>query len=164
MARLTSAAAKQAFGSWVGKDAEYTVFATVTLRDPESRGARGTHTAPGWALAVKASKALVRTTNSSAWVLVFEQQVDRGVPHVHALIACPWATGAQRVDGTFADEGVRARIIDAQEALYLAHGITRLKAYDPQRGAAYYIGKYLTKAASYLTIGKREPGADAVFW
>lgn len=164
-ARLVSAAAKQAFGEWVSKVGDWKIFATVTLRDPESSGKRGTHSKPGWAAAMKASHQLIRLTEATQWCLVFEQHKERGVPHIHALLDSSWAIGEiDRLNSRFTDSATAARVIDCQEVLYGYTGISRLKAYEAYRGADHYIGKYLRKEDSYLTMGTRSPGDKPAFW
>jgi len=66
------------------------------------------------------------------WVRCFEMQKERGVAHIHALVA-----GVQGV-----------RRMDMVDWCYRQYGIARILPYNPKLGAGYYLCKYLTKELS----------------
>jgi hypothetical protein len=123
----------QAFGRWLDDIADWEWYATLTFRDPENPRYPG-WTKIGWKFAHNALRsfnhALVMELPgiNAIWVSVMEVQ-RRGVPHWHMLIA---NVSSQRrmfwVDWWFEH-----------------YGIARILPYDPELGARYYLGKYLTK-------------------
>jgi hypothetical protein len=72
------------------------------------------------------------------WVRVLEDQKERGVPHVHALI-------------TSSPEGAPGPL-EMKEWAFRKYGIARILEYDPTLGAAGYLGKYLLKEKNTLDI------------
>ena len=160
-----------AFAEWLTDMAEWAWFVTLTFRDITSRSATlkpqrarllsgiplkgpqnirpgislgestGTNrTKPGigyankaWAEFLEVSKGYVHKDRRK-WVRVFENQKGPGVPHVHVLITA-------QADGLMDPPGP----IDMKEWAFKRYGIARVLAYDPNLGAAGYIGKYLLK-------------------
>ena len=160
-----------AFGEWLTDMAEWAWFVTLTFRDITStsatlkpqrprllsgiplKGPRNIHrgislgestgtnwTKPGigyakkaWAEFREVSKGYVHKDRRK-WVRVLENQKGRGVPHVHALIT-PQAEGLLNPPGP----------VEMKEWAFKRYGIARVLPYDPNLGAAGYIGKYLLK-------------------
>ncbi len=129
---------KDEFGDWIEGMAEWRWFVTRTLRDGLTTVG---FTKPGFGVARAALRDLVVHTQASSFVSVFEMQHERGVPHLHALLA-----------------GCRAVVGGAeQERDYLLWGMSRYKVYSNGGGASRYLGKYLTKDISELYIGHSGP-------
>lgn len=160
-----------AFAEWLTGLAVWAWFVTLTFRDPSSTfatlrpqeprtlngiplkspkptrppprmgDATGTNwTKPGvghankaWRDFLEASKVFVQKDRRQ-WVRVLEYQKSRGVPHVHALITGP-------VDGLLTAPGP----LEMKEWAFKRYGIARILPYDPNLGAAGYLGKYLLK-------------------
>jgi len=124
-------AVKQAWGDWLTTLANWEWFVTMTLRDPPGPG---TWTRPGWATAKRAWREFTGLCRPAVgrlrWVRCFEIQRDRGVPHVHALMA--------NMDGL-------VRRMDMVDWAWERWGIARVLEYDCRLGAGYYLSKYLTK-------------------
>ena len=68
------------------------------------------------------------------WVRVMEYHKSRGVPHIHALIT--ETAGSPR----------RMEMVDWAWKHY---GMARVLEYDPELGAAHYLGKYLLKDEAF---------------
>lgn len=66
---------------------------------------------------------------SIQWVRCLELQRDRGVPHIHGLVA--------QLDDT--------RFSGASSYLWTRFGLNRILEYNPKLGAAYYLTKYVVK-------------------
>jgi len=111
--------------------AEWQWFVTMTFRDV--RPTQGNWTRPGWAYASRAWSeftGFVRpAVGALVWVRAFELQVDRGVPHIHALVG--------------GLDSVRWR--PAADWLWKRYGFNRILEYDPELGASHYISKYVAK-------------------
>ncbi len=93
-----------------------------------------THTFPDLIHPEQAGKLwgrFVRELPPTRWARALEYQ-KRGVIHYHALV---WFGGA--------GESRRLTFMDRWQAL--SGGFARIVAYDPARGATYYLGKYLAK-------------------
>lgn len=120
-----------AWGKWLGGLAEWQWFVTMTFRDP--RPSSGHWTRPGWAYANRAWQDFCSFTRPAVgalvWVRAFEMQMDRGVPHIHALVG-----GLDSV-----------RWLDASAYLWKRYGFNRILEYDPKLGACHYICKYVVK-------------------
>jgi hypothetical protein len=86
-----------------------------------------------WCEFLEVSKGYVHKDRRK-WVRVLEIQKGRGVPHVHALIT-------KQAEGLMAPPGP----VEMKEWAFKRYGIARVLAYDPNLGAAGYIGKYLLK-------------------
>ena len=159
-----------AFGEWISGMAEWRWFVTMTFRDPartldtkapqlqtmigpgsdiplkrmknSNPGPRmadvsGTSwTKPGIRYANRAWWDFLTASNRNSpiddrkWVRVMEYHKFRGVPHIHALIT--ETSGSPR----------RMEMVDWAWKHY---GMARVLEYDPELGAAHYLGKYLLK-------------------
>ena len=159
-----------AWGEWISAMADWDWFVTITLRDPvrtqDTKAAQhqqmigpgskiplkgprnsrpgprmedvsGTdYTKPGRRHANRAWWSFLVASNRNSpiddrkWVRVMEYHKFRGVPHIHALIT-ETAGSPRRMD--MVDWG------------WKHYGITRVLQYDPELGAAHYLGKYLLK-------------------
>ncbi len=127
----------EAFGDWIEGLGEWQWFVTRTLGRPVDMG----FTKPGKRTALLCLHELLERTESDRFVAVFEMQEERGVPHVHALLA-----GCRSVDGGL-----------EQERDFHKWGIARWKKYTKNAGAPAYLGKYLGKDIIELFIGDRRP-------
>jgi hypothetical protein len=111
--------------------ADWQWFVTMTLRDPAGHG---TWTKPGWASAKRAWVEFVNRARPAlgdlTWVRMFEMTRDRGVPHIHALVANTDAT---------------VRRMDMVDWAWRWWGITRVLEYNHELGARFYLCKYITK-------------------
>ncbi|MBA7712924.1 hypothetical protein ES703_121918 [subsurface metagenome] len=136
----------QAFGRWIDGMAPWEWYATLTFRDPKDPRFP-TWTKVGWKSAHNAlnsfNNALVQDLDyvNPLWVSVMELQ-DRGVPHWHALVA------------NVADQR-RMKWVDWWFEHY---GIARILPYQAERGARYYLGKYLSKEQADIRFS---PALDA---
>jgi len=129
---------KDEFGAWIEDMAEWRWFVTRTLRDGNTSSG---FTKPGFGVARACLRDLVIKTEARSFVCVFEMQRERGVPHLHALLA-----GTRAING-----GVE------QERDYASWGMARYRIYSEGGGASRYLGKYLTKDISELYIGHGGP-------
>ena len=133
-------AVNEAMGEWLGTMAVWDWYCTFTFRDPCS--ARY----PNWTqIGVKAANNALNKWNAHIvnlldwettggnpeWVACMEPQ-DRGVPHWHIL----------------AGNVGHLRRLDEVDWWYEHYGIARVFKYDPELGARYYVGKYVTKRLS----------------
>jgi len=140
---------RQVWGDWISGLAEWEWFVTMTFRDPERNG---TWTKPGWGHAKRAWREFQKTIQpllgDLTWVRCFEMQKERGVPHIHALVA-----GIQGV-----------RRMDMVDWCYRQYGIARILPYNPKLGAGYYLCKYLTKEMSDVEFSADlgPPGASTL--
>ena len=114
-------------------------FVTMTLRDP---CIGGTWTKPGWASAKRAwveFQNLARPAlGALTWARMFEVTRDRGVPHIHALVA--------NTDPT-------VRRMDLVDWAWKRWGIARVLEYNPNLGARFYLCKYVTKDVADIEFG-----------
>jgi hypothetical protein len=76
-------------------------------------------------------RVFLRQLPPTRWARALEYQ-KRGVLHYHALV---WFGGGQELR--------RLSFMDRWYAL--AGGFARIVAYDPARGAGFYLGKYVSK-------------------
>lgn len=127
----TSIELKQEWGDFLAGLANWDWFVTLTLRNPDNPQFP-LWTKPGWGTAKKAWRDFTSRARPALgrlqWVMMFELQKWRGVPHIHALVA-----------------GSDCRRMEMVDWAWNRWGITRVLAYDPQRGARFYLCKYLTK-------------------
>lgn len=131
---------KQAWGTWLSDLSEWDWFVTLTFRDPEGQGE---WTKPGWATAKKAWREFTEAAQPALgeleWVRMFEMQKWRGVPHIHALVGkC--------------DETVRR--MELVDWAYERFGITRVEKYDSNKGASFYLCKYVTKSLADIDFSE----------
>jgi len=112
--------------------ADWEWFVTMTLRDPPPSGR--TWTKPGWA---SAKRAWVEFENRArpalgelTTVRMFELTRDRGVPHIHALVA---------------DTDPSVRRMEMVDWAWDRWGIARVLKYQRKKGAAFYLSKYISK-------------------
>jgi hypothetical protein len=100
----------------------------------------GTWTRPGWAHAKNAHARFIGQLhaglNTLSYVRVFEMQRDRGVPHIHGLLA-----GLDSV-----------RFATVASWYWKQYGYIRILEYDPTLGAAHYLTKYVLKEFGDLEI------------
>ncbi len=140
-----------AFGDWVESLAEWRWFVTRSLGDEQCaeywnrrrwNGKSGNmgFSKSGLATARACLFDLLERTSCKRYVAVFEMQ-ERGIPHVHALLA-----DVRAIDGGL-----------EQERDYRKWGLARWKKYTKGAGAPAYLGKYLGKEIVELYIGDRRP-------
>lgn len=115
----------ESLGKWINAYGPFSHFVTRTLGDDTDIG----FTKPGIATARKCLVDLLRVSDATTLVGVLEWQVERRVPHVHALV-----NTAHDVDERWMNEWD-----------YIRWGISRWLVYDANRGAAGYLGKYICK-------------------
>ena len=122
---------KQAWGEWLSGLADWELFCMLTFRDPEGQG---TWTKPGFATAKRAWGKFIAAAQPAlgelSYVSMFEMQHWRGVPHIHALVG--------NVDKALR----RMDLVDFGNKNF---GYTRVYEYEAEKGAAYYLCKYVTK-------------------
>jgi hypothetical protein len=120
-----------AYGDWFSTLGKWDWFVTLTFRDPNPSA--GNWTRPGWSLAKRAWVEFAEFVRPSVgalqWVRCFEIQRERGVPHIHGLVG--------GLDDT--------RYSEVSAFLWRKYGFNRILDYDPAKGAAYYINKYVAK-------------------
>ena len=147
------AAIKQAWGDFIGTLADWKWFVTLTLKPmlqvyttvKERSGilyegrerrvlASPGYDKPGWARAKVCWDDFVsRTTpalDDQVWVRMFEVDRFRGVPHIHGLVA--------NVDPS-------VRRMDLVDWAWSKYGMARVVPYEAERGARFYLCKYVTK-------------------
>ena len=135
-------AINQAWGDMldgIGRDlGGWNWYTTLTFRDPDElqRQRSPSWTKPGWGYAHKGLREFNKSLmgerfgrSQPFWVACMEYQKNRGVPHWHMLM------------GGMGDE----RRMNWVDWWYERYGIARIMEYDPNLGARYYLGKYLTK-------------------
>jgi hypothetical protein len=122
---------KVAWGNFIEGLADWKLFGTMTFADPEGVP---TYTHPGWGAAKRAFRVLKEQAQpvlgELAYVRMFEIKRNREVPHIHFLM------------GGTDDELRRMDLVDFG---YRNWGITRVEKYEPAKGAAFYLCKYVTK-------------------
>ena len=130
---------KQVWGEWLTGLADWEWFVTMTFRDPP---AGTTWTKPGWGYAKRAwrefSQVTMAALDGRKWVRCFEMQRERGVPHIHALVAG-------------VDPAIRRMTM--VDWCWVNYGMARILPYDPTKGAGYYLCKYLTKELADVDFG-----------
>lgn len=146
---------KQAYGNWLSRY-PWSWFATITLRDPLwDAGSSPPQACTGWTRMGwgKAWATWTRFTDylgygiftsrdgattvgapGSCWWFVGLEIQERGVPHLHALL------GGPAVDASW-------RLL-AFEWAYREAGFSRLLPYDSEKGASWYLAKYVAKELS----------------
>ncbi len=125
------------FGQWVGHLADWSWFVTCTLANKNlSKG----FSEPGLGTARACLRELLVHSQARQFICVFELQ-ERGVPHLHALLA-----GCPAIRGDF-----------AQEYFERLFGISRWRVYQPGGAAPKYLGKYLQKEVIELYVGLDGP-------
>ena len=152
----------EAMGEWLGSIADWDWYCTFTFRDPVAKLVKR-HTwdgilVPGREYEVDVHKGWERigwkaannainrwngymcsmlgyeeTGGNPLWVACMEPQ-KRGVPHWHVL--------AENVGDV--------RRVDVSSWWEEHYGFARIFAYDPELGANYYLGKYVSKRLSEI--------------
>lgn len=121
---------REAWGTWLS-GFRWDWYCTMTFRyqvHPEQAAKR-------WARWVRRLEK--KTRQAVRWARALEYQ-KRGVIHYHALIYF----GPQGV--IFGDPGPR-RLTWMDRWQEIGDGYARIVRYDPQRGAGFYLGKYVAK-------------------
>ena len=126
---------KDEMGKWLGQLAPWDVFSTWTFSEPVSVNA-----AMYWGR--QHLRWLEKTAGNRIHAFVGAEKGNRGgLIHLHALIGrvseVPVYCGIRLPRGRW---GVGCCMVHAWPA-----GIARVLPYDPARGAAYYVGKYVAK-------------------
>ena len=132
---LTADSLRGAMGIWLETIADWDWYATLTFRDPHDPRFPN-WTKIGWNSAHKALRAfnaaLVHYTDTNPlWVACMELQ-RRGVPHWHMLV------------GNVAGE----RRLFWKDWWDERYGYARIWPYEQDKGARFYLGKYLSKRMS----------------
>jgi len=123
---------------------------TLTYRDlPPSPTS---WTKPGWSYAKRSWDRFCERVRPAVgelvWVRCFEMQRERGVPHIHALVA-----------------GLDSLSYSPVARWYWAtYGYSRILEYDSRLGAGYYLSKYLAKDLSDIAFSPslRGGGTDVL--
>lgn len=140
---------KQAWGSWISGLADWDWFATLTFRPPSKEEQAKGYTQRGWKYAERAYDAflggLPAPLGVEHWVRCFEFEHWRGVPHIHALIS--------GVDGLRRD--------DAWAWWFKRYGQARILPYDRERGAGFYLCKYVTKELGDIAFSHNLTSTDS---
>ena len=124
--------ARRAFGEWLSKP-PWQWYVTQTFRADYVSPRQADHSYYAWLTSLRvAARAIGAATalygaGSPFYFRVAELQ-DRGTLHFHSLIG---------------GVGDTRRLLFKD--LWELHGIARVEAYDANRGANFYVGKYLTK-------------------
>ncbi len=127
----------EAMGDWIAGLASWAWFVTITLaNDKVSKG----FTEPGLGTARAALRELAVHSKCETFFCVFELQ-QRGVPHLHALLA-----GCPAINGNV-----------AQQFFERSYGFSRWKVFQPGGAAPKYLGKYLQKSIIELYFGYEGP-------
>jgi hypothetical protein len=127
------------WGDWLANGWDWSWFVTMTF-DPK-RVQAGTRTQWGWGATSRAWDQFVEHVTPEArdsqglsgsvwWVRGREPHHDSGGTHFHGLIGG-------------LDSGVRRD--EANRWLWERYGMNRVDPYDPARGAAHYLTKYVVK-------------------
>lgn len=120
-----------AYGDWLSSLEQWEWFVTLTFRNPTDPNPLWSK--PGWAYAKSAWAAFIarvrHPVGPPVWVRAFELQRDRGVPHIHGLLA-------NVSDMRRAEAGAWA---------WRTYGLNRILRYDNSLGAAHYLCKYVSK-------------------
>lgn len=136
--RRGGAAATQAAGRWIGQQAEWKWWATLTFKEPVSDG-RATKALNLWLR--KLAQAEDRHF-MAAWSL--ETQVN-GRPHFHVLLDHPLTTLDSGGASLFNETEVQEIRPEWFSVSWLcadpAAGNARVRKYDPSGGAAFYLVK-----------------------
>lgn len=131
---------KTEWGDWLSKLGEWDWWVSLTFRDIE---AQGTWTRLGWQYTGRAWREWIteleqryfeqaplnRCLDSIGWVRCREEQKGRGIDHFHALLS---GVGELRRD-------------EAWSWWFDRYGMARIEPYDRNKGAGYYLCKYVTK-------------------
>ncbi len=124
------------WGAWIDSLAKWDWFITLTFKptvaDTWSTASSSSHAHLAWLTLIDW---LTRPSQPVRWIRALEPQKQRGVPHVHGLVAVPWGV-------TFSW---------LSRLLYESYGSNRWLKYDPSRGAAAYISKYVVKELGDIT-------------
>lgn len=138
LTRLDQQRVNDAFAGYLETLADWQWFVTMTFRDPEPNQRNWTQ--PGFATAKRAWHHFTRHTQTLfghvRYVTVFEMHRHRDVPHIHALVANIDPTTRRQVHGW----------------AYQEWGINKIEPYLADLGVRHYLGKYLSKEMSHLTI------------
>ena len=125
---------QEAYGQWFNELAPWSHFVTLTFRDPTPNTRNWTR--PGWAYAERAWKEFCAQASplqtEFPWIRVTELQPWRGAPHFHALLDIADAEQLRLASSWFSAK----------------YGFNRVLEYDPEKGAATYIAKYVAKDLS----------------
>jgi len=138
-----SQATKRAWGDFLSDLGPWDWWATLTFRDRTDEQIRNGWTKVGSGYSASAWKAFIKALNKSlfhkvAFVNAREYQKWRGVPHYHALI-----------------RGVGdARRLDWMDWWWERYGMARIKPYDAEKGAGWYISKYVAKELGEINFSQ----------
>ncbi len=132
---------KQAWGDWLSENWNWEWYATLTFRD--NVGVVRANSL--WQMWYK--QLITATRRDVQYVRFTEWQRNRGIPHYHVLMLN--LKHVRRL--TWLD-----RWVDLA-------GWARIHKYNPNKGAAYYLTKYITKQTGEVTFseGLREFARDA---
>lgn len=136
---VAKGAALDEWGRWLSDGWDWSWFVTLTF-DP-GKVAKGTRTLWGWGATDRAWDQFIAHVTPSArggqglsgqlwWVRGREPHHNSGGTHFHALIGGLPSTVSRR---------------DAWEWCKARFGMNRIEPYDPTRGAAHYLTKYVVK-------------------
>lgn len=114
---------KKAWGDWLSETWDWEWYATLTFRDDVGTKRAGSL----WRMWVRQLTA--ETRKDVQWVRCEELQPDRGIPHYHSLLL-----NLKHVR--------RLKWLDRWVSI---GGWARIYQYNPNKGAAYYLCKYVTK-------------------
>jgi hypothetical protein len=130
---------KSEWGQWLSRDWDWDWWVTLTYDAKKFRSGSADHTAVGWARSeadwdswltdVVHEAALDDALAPPYWFRGREPNPYRYGTHFHALVG-----GVEHVSR-------RA----AWQRWFSQHGHARIEPYDPQRGAGFYVAKYVTK-------------------
>jgi len=130
---------KAEWGTWLSRDWDWDWWVTLTYDAKKFRPGSPDHTAVGWARSdqdwsnwlgsVVASAVKDDAMRPPYWFRGREPNPYRYGTHFHALV------------GGVAHLSRR----EAWAAWFNQHGHARIEPYDPQRGAGFYVAKYVTK-------------------
>jgi len=129
-----SQALKLAWGDFLSGLDTWDWWATLTFRDRTDEEVKRGWTKVGSQYSARAFKSFIKELQKKSgkeinWVSAREYQRWRGVPHYHALIS-----------------GVESlRRLTSMDWWYGRYGIARIKQYDADKGAGWYISKYVAK-------------------
>jgi hypothetical protein len=138
--------ALEQWGDWLSKGWDWSWFVTLTF-DPK-RATHGTRNLFGWAATDRAWYELLAEVEGAEgarqglaphtwWVRGREPHHGYGGTHFHALIGGLSPAASRR---------------DAWSWWKDRYGINRIEPYDPSRGAAHYLTKYVVKQLGDVTF------------
>lgn len=139
-------ALKGQWGDWLSTAWDWDWWVTLTYDPRKLAPGSATHTAVGWDRSDRDWRTWLESVAGEAarddglqspyWFRGREPNPYRYGTHFHALV------------GGVASVSRR----DAWERWFSAHGHARIEPYDPQRGAGFYVAKYVAKELGDLTF------------